>query len=262
MRIVQHVVAVALATSGLTACSSAPTTRQLAQDAVTAMGGPEKLQSIQTLVMKDGTGTRTRLGQTVRVGDQEMPGQLMKVVEIVDLANGRASLDYELRNGDFTQHRHEILTKLGEGPAGKPVGIEIVGTRPVIATAPSGLFSWGTQNSPEFLLRRNVVSILLAAAETGAETAAADKDLNGQMLKYGMAQVAIGRGCWPVFRPEHQTVDGVRGDRHGNDARGRIGSVRSCRLQSGRRDQPSAQDHDSQGRSGLFRRPIRGNRHQ
>jgi hypothetical protein len=40
---------------------------------------------------------------------------------------------------------------------GKPVGIEIVGTRPIIATSPGGLFSWGTQNSPEFLLRRNAV---------------------------------------------------------------------------------------------------------
>jgi hypothetical protein len=115
MRIVHHVVAVALATAGLTACSSTPTTRQLAQDVVTAMGGTEKLQSILTLVMKDGTGTRMRLGQTVRVGDQEMPAQLTKVVEIADLANGRASLDYELRSGEFTQHRHEILTKLGEG---------------------------------------------------------------------------------------------------------------------------------------------------
>src|SRR5207247_2101028 len=47
----------------LSACSTAPTPRRLAQDAVTAMGGVEKLQSIQTLTMKGGTGTRLRLGQ-------------------------------------------------------------------------------------------------------------------------------------------------------------------------------------------------------
>jgi glyoxylase-like metal-dependent hydrolase (beta-lactamase superfamily II) len=208
MRIVHHVIAVALATAGLTACSSTPTTRQLAQDAVTAMGGTEKLRSIQTLVMKDGTGTRMRLGQTVRVGDQEMPAQLTKVVEIADLANGRASLDYELRSGDFTQHRHEILTKLGEGAGGKPVGIEIVGTRPIVATAPSGLFSWGTQNSPEFLLRRNVVSIVLAAAETGAETAAIDKDFNGQTLKYGTAKSRSGEEVGLFFDPNTKLLMG------------------------------------------------------
>jgi glyoxylase-like metal-dependent hydrolase (beta-lactamase superfamily II) len=207
MRIVL-LIAGALATLGLTACSSAPTTRQLAQDAVTAMGGAEQLRSIQTLVMKDGTGTRTRLGQTVRVGDAEMPAQLTKVVEIADIANGRASLDYELRSGDFMQHRHEILTKLGEGAAGKPVGIEIVGTRPIIATSPSGLFSWGTQNSPEFLLKRNVVSIVLAAAETGAETAATDKDFNGQMLKYGTAKSRAGEDIGVYFDPQTKLLMG------------------------------------------------------
>jgi glyoxylase-like metal-dependent hydrolase (beta-lactamase superfamily II) len=201
-------IAVTLATVGLTACSSAPTTRQLAQDAVTAMGGAERLQSIQTLVMKDGTGTRTRLGQTVRVGDAEMPAQLTKVIEIADIANGRASLDYELRSGGFMQHRHEILAKLGDGAAGKPVGIEIVGTRPIIATSPSGLFSWGTQNSPELLLKRNVVSIVLAAAETGAETAATDKDFNGQMLKYGTAKSRAGEDIGVYFDPQTKLLVG------------------------------------------------------
>ncbi len=60
---------------GLTACSSAPTPRALARDAVAAMGGPAKLQSIQTITMKGGSGTRTRLQQTVRVGDAEVPGR-------------------------------------------------------------------------------------------------------------------------------------------------------------------------------------------
>src|ERR1051326_2332725 len=105
----------------LTSCSSTPTPRKLAQDAVTAMGGVEKLQSIKTLSMKGGTGTRLRLGQMVKATDQENAGQLMNVIDIVDLANGRASLDYELQNGGFMQHSHEILTKRGD----KPVGIEI-----------------------------------------------------------------------------------------------------------------------------------------
>jgi hypothetical protein len=78
------------------------------------MGGLEKLQGIKTLSMKGGTGTRLRLGQMVKATDEECPGQLKNVIEIADIANGRASLDYELDIRGFMQHRHEILTKLGD----------------------------------------------------------------------------------------------------------------------------------------------------
>ncbi len=180
-------------------CSAPPTPRQLAQGALTAMGGAEKLRAVKTLTMKDGTGTRTRLGQTVKATDAEGTGQLAKVVEIADLANGRASLDYELKNGDFTQHRHEILTKKD----GKALGIEIVGTRPIIATSPGGLFSWGTQNSPEFLLRRNVISIALAAAESAGDSQPAeDKELNGKMFKFARAKTMSGEDVGLYFEPE------------------------------------------------------------
>src|SRR5262245_3338870 len=158
--------ATVLTVFALTACSSTPTGRKMAQDAITAMGGTEKLHSIKTLSQKDGTGTRFRLGQMAKATDQESPGELKNVVEIVDLTNGRASLDYELQLGGFMQHRHEVLTKQG----GKPVGVEIVGTRPIIATSPDGLFSWGTQNNPEFLLKRNPVTIILAAAESASDS--------------------------------------------------------------------------------------------
>src|SRR5436190_3972543 len=93
--------AIIVAVFALSACSSTPTARKLAQDAVTAMGGMEKLQGVKTLSMKGGTGTRLRLGQMVKATDQENPGQLQDVVEVVDLANGRASLDYALQNGGF-----------------------------------------------------------------------------------------------------------------------------------------------------------------
>jgi hypothetical protein len=85
----------------LSACSSTVTGRKLAQDAVTAMGGVEKLQAVKTLSMKGGSGTRFRLGQMVKATDQENAGQLKDVVDIVDLANGRASLDYALQLGGF-----------------------------------------------------------------------------------------------------------------------------------------------------------------
>ena len=187
----------------LAACSTAPTPRRLAQDAVTAMGGMEKLQSIQTLTMKGGTGTRLRLGQTQRATDPENAAQLKNVVEIADLATGRASLDYELNLGGFMQHRHEVLTKRGD----KPVGIDYVGARPVIATSPGGLFSWGTQNSPEFLLKRNIVAIALAAAQSASDgQPAQDKEFNGQMYKYGAGKTKSGEDVALYFDPQSKLL--------------------------------------------------------
>src|SRR2546422_8316749 len=87
-------------------CSAPPTPRTLARDAVVAMGGAERLQNVKTLTMKGGTGMRLKTGQMVKATDQEDPGQLKDVVDIVDLANGRASLDYALQNGGVMQHRH------------------------------------------------------------------------------------------------------------------------------------------------------------
>jgi hypothetical protein len=192
-----------LAAFALTACSSTPTARTLARDAVAAMGGTEKLESIKTLSMKGGTGTRLKMGQMVKATDQENPGQLKNVVDIADLAKGRASLDYELQNGGFMQHRHEILTKLGD----KAVGVEIVGTRPIIATSPGGLFSWGTQNSPEFLLRRNAVSIVLAAAESASDSQPAeDKELNGKMYKFAKGKTKDGQDLGLYFDPQSKTL--------------------------------------------------------
>src|SRR5207249_10896663 len=92
-------------------CSAPPALRTLAQDAVAAMGGAEKLQGVKTLAMKVGTGTRLRMGQMVKASDQENPAQLKDVVVIVDLGNGRAARDYALQLGGFMQHGHETLTQ-------------------------------------------------------------------------------------------------------------------------------------------------------
>ena len=97
MSISNRYLVVVFAAFTLTACSSTPTARKLAQDSVAAMGGKEKLEGIKTLSMKGGTGTRLRLGQMVNAADQESPGTIKNVVDIVDLAGGRASLDYQHR---------------------------------------------------------------------------------------------------------------------------------------------------------------------
>src|SRR4030095_5838036 len=159
-------IALGITTLWLMGCSSVAQ-RQHAQDAVTAMGGTEKLMGIQSLIMSGGTGTRTKVGQAKTATGMDQVGELSNAVETLDLANGRAAFDYDLKVGDFLQHRHEVLTKVGEGAAGKPIGIESI-EGVTFATTPSGLFSWGTQNSPEWLLKRNVVSIALAAADSAS----------------------------------------------------------------------------------------------
>ncbi|HJN43186.1 MAG TPA: hypothetical protein QF572_03270 [Vicinamibacterales bacterium] len=197
MSLRRQVLLLASVAAWLTACSSAPTTRQLAQDAAEAMGGVERLQAIATLTMSGGTGTRTRLGQTLRVGDEENVALLSEVVEIIDLAGGRASMRYALNDAGFTQNRHEILTRRGDAL----VGIEVIPQRPTIATSPSGLFSWGTQNHPEFLLRRNVISVVLAAVESGSEEPAEDREMDGETYKFGTMQMD-GEEVGLYFNPE------------------------------------------------------------
>src|SRR5262249_46627737 len=109
---------VALMTA-LSACSG-PTPKRVVDDAIAAMGGKDKLQAVRTITMKGGTGTRFRIGQTRHVGDKEDGAELKNIVEIADLEKGRASLDYDVKEGDFAQHRHEILTKRND----QLVGVE------------------------------------------------------------------------------------------------------------------------------------------
>jgi hypothetical protein len=179
----------ALATaSALTAaaCAKTPTAKSLVQDAVTAMGA-EKLRAVKTITMKGGAGTREQLQESQHVGDAEKPATLTNVIEIVDLAGGRASMNYEIDNDGFKQHRHEVLTTRG----GKAVGIEYVDPRPVVATSPGGLFSWGTQNTPVMTLRRSPVAMLLAASDAASDTAPVDdKTFNDVMAKHAVVKTA------------------------------------------------------------------------
>jgi glyoxylase-like metal-dependent hydrolase (beta-lactamase superfamily II) len=194
-------IALVITTIWLVGCS-AVAQRQLAQDAVAAMGGTEKLMGIQSLIMSGGTGTRTKVGQMQTATGMDQIGELSNAVETLDLANGRAAFDYDVKVGEFVQHRHEVLTKSGEGAAGKPIGIESI-EGVTFATTPSGLFSWGTQNSPEWLLKRNAVSIALAAADSAsAADAAQDKELDGKMMKYGMGKTHDGEDMGLYFDPE------------------------------------------------------------
>src|SRR6476660_8866191 len=100
---------------GATACSSTPTGKSVVSDVIAAMGG-DKVKTVQTISMKGGSGTRGRLQEQRRVTDPDEPGTLTDVLEIVDLAGNRASLDYQFKEGGFGQHRHEVLTTRGGKP--------------------------------------------------------------------------------------------------------------------------------------------------
>jgi glyoxylase-like metal-dependent hydrolase (beta-lactamase superfamily II) len=202
MRIVQEdgmsrvtALIVALIISG---CTQAPTTRQLALDAAAAMGGVDALRDVQVMQFQGGKGTRLRHGQTPRIGDQEPAAALSNVVETIDLAGGRAALDYEFAIPGFMQHRREVLTKRGN----RLVGLESVDTRPLAVMSPGGLFSWGTQNNPAMLLRRNVISIVLAAVDSAADEAPQSRDRDGVGMKYGRASLPSGETVGLYFNPD------------------------------------------------------------
>jgi glyoxylase-like metal-dependent hydrolase (beta-lactamase superfamily II) len=188
----------------VSACSSAPTARSLAQEAAAAMGGAEQMRGVQTLVMSGGSGTRNRLGQTVRVTDPDGTATLSNVIETLDLAGGRAALDYQIENAGFMQHRQEVLTKKD----GTLVGLENVAGRPLAVMSPSGLFSWGSQNSPEFLLRRNVITVALAAAGSAPEEPPQDKAFNGRTLKSAGISLPSGETATVFFEPESRLLAG------------------------------------------------------
>jgi len=188
----------------LVSCASAPTTKSLAADAAAAMGGLERLRGVQTVVMRDGTGTRLRLGQMVHATDPETAAGLSKVTETLDLVNGRAALDYEIKLGEFGQHRQEILTKKD----GKAVGLENVAGRPLAVMSPSGLFSWGTQNSPEFLLKRNVITMVLDAADAIGTSAPQTRDFAGSPHAFGTTTLASGDTIGLYFNTQTKLLDG------------------------------------------------------
>ena len=194
-----------MACAAASACSTAPTGKSVIGDAVAAMGGSEKLRSIRTITMKGGAGTRAQLQESQHVGEAEPPATLTNVIEIVDLAANRASIDYEIDNAGFKQHRHEVLTTRG----GKAVGVEYVGDRPVIATSPGGLFSWGTQNTPVMTLHRHPVAILLASVGAATDaTPADDKPFGGVTARHVSVKTAADDEVSLYFDPQKKFLIG------------------------------------------------------
>jgi glyoxylase-like metal-dependent hydrolase (beta-lactamase superfamily II) len=206
-----------LAILGLSACApseppaesgatngAAPSTAELAEALLAAMGGRAALDAVDTLTLQ-GEGTRTRMGQIAVTGGEDPMGALAGVTETIDLANGRAAFDYDVVIGEFMMHRTEVLTSF----EGEPVGWNTGPGRPNIATSPNGLFSWATQNSPEMLLRRNVITVALAAADTAsAAQTAEERAFNGATSLYGTATLASGENVELYFDRATGLLDG------------------------------------------------------
>jgi glyoxylase-like metal-dependent hydrolase (beta-lactamase superfamily II) len=190
--------------SAATSGAAAPSAAELADGLLAAMGGRAALEAVDTLVLR-GEGTRTRMGQIAVTGGEDPMGSLAAVTETIDLSVGRAAFDYDVVIGEFMMHRTEVLTSF----EGEPVGWNTGPDRPNIAVSPNGLFSWAAQNTPEMLLRRNVISVALAAANTAsAEQAAAERAFNGAMSLFGTAALPSGENVELYFNPATGLLDG------------------------------------------------------
>jgi glyoxylase-like metal-dependent hydrolase (beta-lactamase superfamily II) len=219
MQTSRFVVLGAVAIVGLAACTpseppaesqaepevtAARTTAALAQAFVEALGGRAALESVDTLVLR-GDGTRTRMGQIPQTDGEDPMGSLAGVTETIDLTNGRAAFDYDVVSGEFMQHRTEVLTTF----EGERVGWATGPNRPNVVTSTNGLFSWATQNTPEMLLRRNVITVALAAADTAStQQTAQERAFNGDTSLYGTAALPSGENVELYFDPATGLLDG------------------------------------------------------
>lgn len=145
-----------------------------------AMGGLEALESARILV-QEGSGVRHHLGQIPVTGGTDPRAVLDPITEIMDLQNGRAAFRNTVTiDGGFGQQRTEVYTTY----QGQRLGWATTGGRANIVTSVNGLFSWATHNTPEFLTRRNPISIALSAAAVPDNAAVREATLDGASYWY------------------------------------------------------------------------------
>ena len=193
--------------------AAAVTASELATRMLDTMGGRAALESIDTLVQKGG-GTRRNFGQIPSTGADDPIGLLIDLTETIDLANGRAAFDNTVQIGEgFSQHRTEAYTTY----KGQALGWGTTEGRPNHVTSVNGLFSWATHNTPEMLLRRNVVTIALAAtdAQEGVEELELDgtrywfltTQLNGEKVGLYVDRESSQLKAWSVIDTETMRGD-------------------------------------------------------
>jgi hypothetical protein len=223
------------------------------------MGGEEKVKAIQTLTMTGGKGTRTKVGQPTTPIGSDVTGELSNNVETLDLVMHRAAMDYDIKVGDFMQHRHEVLNR--EKADGVPFGIESI-EGVTFATTPSGLFSWGTQNSPEWMLKRNAVSVVLASAESAPADAAQEEEFDGKKMKHGHGKSTTGEELEVVLRSDTKLLAGFMVLETETMLGDVMGTYFLSDLPRRERGQAPSSHQDSQRRRAILGGSIRIDRHE
>ena len=163
----------------LAGCVNDPGYGDVVDSAVTAMGGLEKMQGIETIVRR-GSGSRTIFGQERTAGDAPRAAELTNYTESLDFLGGRAALEYDMVFGTFQQHRRETLTKYGRGANAMPVGYTTTDDRGTVVS-PNALLGYSAFDSPGMALNRDVLSLMFAASEAVGTTTrvAMLNDFNG-----------------------------------------------------------------------------------
>lgn len=170
----------ALILLGLTACSqdggqetaspaapeaAGPQAREIADGMLQALGGQEALEAVDYMVSTGG-GIRNHLGQIPETGGEDPQATLREVTEVIDFQERRAAWDNIVQvGGGFSQHRTEAYTTYQD----QYLGWGTTEGRPNIVTSVNGLFSWSTHDTPQLLLRRNPVTIALAARNASGQ---------------------------------------------------------------------------------------------
>ena len=186
-------------------------TQTMIQRSMAAMGGVEKLKTIQTIVLK-GSGTETWLGEGFKAGDSG-PASTLNIVEVYDYAKGRAALEYDLASsanmGFFNSHRREGLTKYGEGAAAQPVAYVMRNYGGFGVFSPGGFHGFSPHPSPEVAMRRSYLAIVSDISSTVVEgEMTEDREFGGKMLKFGTAKTKQGEPLGLYFDPETKLLVG------------------------------------------------------
>src|SRR5262245_21606423 len=102
-----------LAAAAVTVYAQAPTGQQVVSDAVSALGGQQRIQALKTLVI-DGEATTWNLGQDVNIDATGQTFTMKPYRRAMDLANGRDRTE-QTRTPNFTYFAGQQPTKLTAG---------------------------------------------------------------------------------------------------------------------------------------------------
>jgi glyoxylase-like metal-dependent hydrolase (beta-lactamase superfamily II) len=147
----------------LLGCAGDPGSRTVVDEAITAMGGLDKLQAVESIVRR-GAGSRTMIGQVRTADEAPTAATLTNYTEALEFGGGRAMVEYDLAFGAFEQHRVEAITKQGRGIDAAPVGYQMINDRGSVVST-DALLSYSAFDTPAMALQRDIVNVMIDANE-------------------------------------------------------------------------------------------------